>query len=212
MVSWHRDTTATFDPKDILHHPTVFEHAFDSAPVPAILFDGTRVAAANEAARTLMGRAEISATCLRELQGLISRHNREGQPGMIGSETMRFLVFLPTPLGSDGHLRISFLVPTCRETPADVYARRGLTRPEKRVADFLLLGMTNRAIAASLGRSKETIHTHVSKILRKCEVPNRSAFVALALSGSPNADCRGILKSYSYRPESRVSACRSSAT
>jgi DNA-binding CsgD family transcriptional regulator len=93
------------------------------------------------------------------------------------------LQLVSIPSESDGHLRICYLLPTHRETTSDFYARRGLTSSERRVATLLLLGMTNRAIASSLGRSVETIHRHVSKILRKCEVSNRSSFVASALGG-----------------------------
>lgn len=174
-------------------HTRVYVQAFHSAPVPALLFDGSRVVAANEAAEELMNRSEVSASFLRELLAHISRNPSQAEPGTIDGKTMRFRVFLPPPSDLDTHLRICHLVPTCRETPADVYARRGLTPPEKRVAALLLSGLTNRAIAANLGRSVETIRKHVSKVFRKCEVHSRSAYVALALGGSPYADCRRSL-------------------
>lgn len=169
-------------------HTRVYEQAFHSAPVPALLFDGYRVASVNEAAQRLMDGSEISTSFLRELRAFISRDRFGAEPGTIDGATMRFQVFLPTPSDSDERLHICYLVPTRREAPADLYARRGLTRPEIRVATFLLRGMTNRAIAASLGRSVETIHKHVSKVLRKCEVSNRSAFVALAMGSSPHTE------------------------
>lgn len=184
---------ANVNPKFGPRYPGVYEHTFHSAPVPAFLFDGYRVVSANDAARRLMDGSEISTPFLRELRALISRNHSGDEPGTIDGETMRFRVFLPVPSESDGHLRICYLMPTWRDTPADLYARQGLTRPEIRVATFLLRGLTNRAIAASFGRSVETIHKHVSNVFRKCEVHNRSAFVALALSGSPYADCRGTL-------------------
>jgi DNA-binding CsgD family transcriptional regulator len=165
-------------------HTSVYEQAFHFAPVPALLFDGYRVASMNEAAQRLVDGSEISTSFLRELQAFVSRDHFEGEPRTIDGATMRFRVLLPTPSDSNERLRICYLAPTRRETPADLYARRGLTRPEIRVATFLLRGMTNRAIAASVGRSAETIRKHVSKLLRKCDVPNRSTFVALAL-GSP---------------------------
>jgi DNA-binding CsgD family transcriptional regulator len=162
-----------------------YEQAFHSAPVPALLFDGYRVTSANEAAQRLMDNSEISISFLRELRAFVSRGHFAGEPLTIDGATMRFRVLLPTASDSNENLRICYLVPTRCETPADLYARRGLTRPEIRVATFLLRGMTNRAIAANLGRSVETIHKHVSKVLRKCDVSNRSAFVALALGGLP---------------------------
>jgi DNA-binding CsgD family transcriptional regulator len=142
----------------------------------------------NAAAQRLVDGSEISTPFLRELRAFISRPFLGAEPGTIDGATMRFRVFLPTPAGSDERLRICYLVPTRRETPADLYARRGLTRSEIRVATFLFRGMTNRAIAASVGRSVETIRKHVSKVFRKCEISNRSAFVALALGSPPHTE------------------------
>lgn len=186
MISHPRDTKVDLDPNAAPGYSRVYERAFHSAPVPAFLFDGHRVASANEAAQTLIDRSEISSFFLRDLCALTSRDRLRAEPRTIDGATTRFQVLLPSSSSSNHQLRICYLIPTRPETPADLYARRGLTRPEIRVANFLLRGMTNRAIAASLERSVETVRKHVSNVFRKFAVHSRSAFVALALSGPYN--------------------------
>jgi DNA-binding CsgD family transcriptional regulator len=50
-----------------------------------------------------------------------------------------------------------------------------LTWGEQRVADRLASGATNRQIARALSLSEDTIKSHVKAILRKLNVPDRTA-------------------------------------
>lgn len=168
-----------------------YREAFRLAPVPALLLDSTRVVAANDLAVALIERSEITAPLLRELLLTGFRRPAGEEAPSIDAATMRFRAYFHR-LQDPGRFMLCFLVPTCRDTPGDFYARSGLTIPERRVADHLLSGMTNRAIALRLGRSVETVRRHVARILRKCDVPNRTTFVARALSGVPFGYCRGI--------------------
>ncbi len=157
--------------------------AFEKGPIPALLFEGARLVTVNEAAKALLSSSEVSVTFLREVQRFAHRDPATAIPSLVEGETRRFRVHAvatPTPLTT---FRVCFLLPVPARTPADFYLRRGLTRPEMRVADLLLEGMSNRRIAAHVCRSVETIRKHVSHILRKCGVPNRTAFVAAATGG-----------------------------
>ena len=49
---------------------------------------------------------------------------------------------------------------------------------EQVVARYLGEGLTNREIAALLGKSEATVKNQVSACLRKCGVPTRSRFIA----------------------------------
>jgi DNA-binding NarL/FixJ family response regulator len=60
-------------------------------------------------------------------------------------------------------------------------AHLGLTQRESEVLSLLVAGLTNRAIAAKLVVSEETVKTHSRGIYRKLSVPDRTSAVALAL-------------------------------
>ncbi len=60
-------------------------------------------------------------------------------------------------------------------------AHLGLTQRESEVLSLLVAGLTNRAIAAKLVVSEETVKTHSRGIYRKLSVPDRTAAVAFAL-------------------------------
>jgi DNA-binding NarL/FixJ family response regulator len=60
-------------------------------------------------------------------------------------------------------------------------AHLGLTQRESEVLSLLVAGLTNRAIAAKLVVSEETIKTHSRGIYRKLGVSDRAAAVAVAL-------------------------------
>jgi DNA-binding NarL/FixJ family response regulator len=60
-------------------------------------------------------------------------------------------------------------------------AHLGLTQRESEVLSLLVAGLTNRAIAAKLVVSEETVKTHSRGIYRKLSVQDRSSAVALAL-------------------------------
>ncbi len=60
-------------------------------------------------------------------------------------------------------------------------AHLGLTQRESEVLSLLVAGLSNRAIAAKLVVSEETIKTHSRGIYRKLGVSDRAAAVAVAL-------------------------------
>ncbi len=57
----------------------------------------------------------------------------------------------------------------------------GVTRRERDVLRLLADGLTNREIAARLVISEHTVHRHVANILRKLDLPSRTAAVAHAV-------------------------------
>jgi len=60
-------------------------------------------------------------------------------------------------------------------------ARLGLTHRESEVLALLVAGHSNRSIAAELVIGEETVKSHVRAVLRKLDVPDRTAAVAVAL-------------------------------
>ena len=60
-------------------------------------------------------------------------------------------------------------------------AHLGLTQRESEVLSLLVAGLTNRAIAAKLVVSEETVKTHSRGIYRKLSVRDRASAIALAL-------------------------------
>jgi DNA-binding NarL/FixJ family response regulator len=60
-------------------------------------------------------------------------------------------------------------------------ARLGLTQRESEVLALLVVGLSNRAIAAKLVLGEETVKSHVRAIYRKLEVGDRAGAVATAL-------------------------------
>ncbi len=60
-------------------------------------------------------------------------------------------------------------------------ARLGLTQRESEVLSLLVAGLTNRAIAAKLLVSEETVKTHVRGVYRKLSVSDRAGAVTAAL-------------------------------
>ena len=56
-----------------------------------------------------------------------------------------------------------------------------VTRREREVLRLLADGLTNRQIAARLVVSEHTVHRHVTNILRKLELPSRTAAAAHAV-------------------------------
>ena len=60
-------------------------------------------------------------------------------------------------------------------------AHLGLTQRESEVLAFMVAGLSNRAVAARLTVSEETIKTHARGIYRKLSVGDRAGAVAVAL-------------------------------
>jgi len=65
---------------------------------------------------------------------------------------------------------------TVGEMPGD-----RITRREREVLDLLAGGLTNRQIAERLVLSEHTVHRHVTSILRKLDLPSRTAAAAYAV-------------------------------
>ena len=57
----------------------------------------------------------------------------------------------------------------------------GVTRREREVLGLLVEGFTNRQIAERLAVSEHTVHRHVTNILRKLDLPSRTAAAAYAV-------------------------------
>jgi LuxR family maltose regulon positive regulatory protein len=57
----------------------------------------------------------------------------------------------------------------------------GVTRREREVLELLAEGLTNRQIAERLVVSEHTVHRHVTNILRKLDLPSRTAAAAYAV-------------------------------
>jgi DNA-binding NarL/FixJ family response regulator len=73
---------------------------------------------------------------------------------------------------------VSIELPLADET--DAATALGLTRREREVLAQLRLGLTNRKIARALGMTEKTASVHVSNILAKLGVANRTAAAAVA--------------------------------
>jgi DNA-binding NarL/FixJ family response regulator len=56
-----------------------------------------------------------------------------------------------------------------------------VTARERQVLSLLAEGLTNRQIAQRLVVSEHTVHRHVTNILRKLDLPSRTAAAALAV-------------------------------
>ena len=62
-----------------------------------------------------------------------------------------------------------------------------LTEREKQILAFIAAGQNNREIAASLYLSEKTVKTHVTHILRKLKLPDRTKAAIFAIQ-------KGLLK------------------
>ena len=71
-----------------------------------------------------------------------------------------------------------------RTGPADA-GLRSLTPREREVLALLAEGRTNRQLADALTVSEKTVKTHVSSILAKLHLPDRTAAALYALRGGP---------------------------
>ena len=66
-----------------------------------------------------------------------------------------------------------------RDLPAISGGTEPLTPAEQAVAHCLRQGLSNREIAAILGKSERTVKNQVSAVLAKCGVPTRARLIAL---------------------------------
>jgi DNA-binding NarL/FixJ family response regulator len=75
-----------------------------------------------------------------------------------------------------------------RRGAVDSAAELGLTRREREILDELMLGLDNKAIAARLCISEETVKSHVKAVFRKLGARDRAHAVALAVGSAQYAD------------------------
>jgi len=71
---------------------------------------------------------------------------------------------------------------------AVTHSRDGLTEREQEVLNLIAHGMNNREIAEKLVISEKTAKTHVSNILSKLHLQDRTQAAIYALRHSPSAD------------------------
>lgn len=127
---------------------------------------------------------------VRAWQPIVTRLHCDGYvvaPILIGSTTVGTIHadchFSQTAL-DEGHrdliasLAISLSETLSRITTQPRHTHDELTRREAVVLSLVRRGMTNGQIATELCVSPETIKTHVARILRKLDVPNRTAAAA----------------------------------
>lgn len=55
-----------------------------------------------------------------------------------------------------------------------------LTKQQQKVHDFILSGMTNKVIAKRIGITESTVKLHVTAVLKKYGVKNRSQLIAFS--------------------------------
>jgi LuxR family transcriptional regulator, maltose regulon positive regulatory protein len=119
-----------------------------------------------EAART---RIELAAT-------LVALGRTDGAAGEAAAALDALL-----ELGAAGEAkRAQRLLEASTKEPGET-AFAELTRREREVLGLLAEGLTNRQIAEKLVVSEHTVHRHVTNILRKLDLPSRTAAAALAV-------------------------------
>lgn len=77
-------------------------------------------------------------------------------------------------------MRAQRLLEGAIRSPADIPLLAELTPRERDVLHLLTEGLTNRQIAERLVVSEHTVHRHVTNLLRKLDLPSRTAAAALA--------------------------------
>lgn len=130
---------------------------------------------ANAAARVLLERDAVKiAEALRDAAA--------GRRPRIDVELVRvddgaaWLLAIVKPASDDE--RIAVCIETCR-------TRWGLTPKQATVLAFVMRGLPNAAIAAELACVERTVELHVSALLDRADVDNRSALVAKVLTTGP---------------------------
>jgi LuxR family maltose regulon positive regulatory protein len=134
------------------------------------------------------------------LEDAVDRFERSGAP----FEASRARIELATSLAALGRSELaereaSAALDCLRDLGAEAEAKRarrllgasirsdsapglqGITRREGEVLGLLAEGLTNRQIADRLVVSEHTVHRHVTNILRKLDLPSRTAAAALAV-------------------------------
>lgn len=73
---------------------------------------------------------------------------------------------------------------TALEVPVSRIATLELTRAERRVIEALLVdGAGNETLARRCGIKRDTAKSHVTRVLKRADLPNRTALVIEIMSG-----------------------------
>ena len=80
------------------------------------------------------------------------------------------------------YMLVLFEVGTRRSMVQHTLVAHDLTPREREVAELMVEGLSNRAVADRLNLTEYTVETHVKRILTKVDVPTRSALVAKILT------------------------------
>ncbi len=120
-----------------------------------------------------IGAATLIATVMAMAYYLVIRRINIGEPSEMAETITTADSSFPIPK------RIASPQPEAISPPADptiLFHRHNLTPRECEVAALWLQGTSTRDMALQLGISESTVKTHITKILGKLGVPNRTAF------------------------------------
>jgi LuxR family maltose regulon positive regulatory protein len=104
-----------------------------------------------------------------------------GRGGVAEQEARRAMAGLAELGANLEATRARRVVDACAGIPVRGNGLKDITPRELEVLSFLAEGLTNRQIAVRLVLSEHTIHRHVTNILRKLELPSRTAAAAFAV-------------------------------
>lgn len=175
----------------------VLGRAADSAPAAFFVLDESgHFVAANRHACTMLGyrRAELLDRAVDSIAVSAGLHRlvNEGEVGIVplrhkngGSVLVRY----EARPAVAGPIRLLVLVAHPRRVlPADAppqeEAARGLSQRELEVLQLMADGLENEEISSRLFISRETVKSHVRRVLRKLRARSRTHAVALALRSS----------------------------
>jgi DNA-binding CsgD family transcriptional regulator len=164
-----------------------FQAAFDLAPLPGFLFSSSRLDHANEAARQLVRSGRLGESGLSHLHRLVYGP-ASPSPRLLEAPPRRWRVLradaFPRTLRLADY-RVCFLAEEGSPAAAttDPLAPFQLNRSQRRIADLLTDGLTNREIGERLAIAAETVRKQVGRILAKTSTHTRTEFVALMLRG-----------------------------
>jgi len=118
----------------------------------------------------------------RLLEDAVDRYERSGAP-FEAAQARLALAGVLTALGRNDRaaLESAGAVRALRALGAVGDRRTTVTPREREVLALLADGLTNRQIAERLVVSEHTVHRHVANILRKLDLPSRSAAAAHAV-------------------------------
>lgn len=162
--------------------------ALDLLPVAALVVDAAGCyLTSNAAARSLFGGTAVPAAVI-EAAAHSLRAGTERTITSVARPNGMLLRVVPAEISNRGlgssppNPGVAFLVPPGGiPAPEDsLVSRCGLSPTQAKVAGLVAQGLTNKEIAARLGISPETVHTHLNAVFQRTGVNTRAAVVALA--------------------------------